>query len=88
MGPQQDFIWNKVSSKPEKEKELTRAFLQPFPHSSTITLGENDQFLYKDPFLQQTELSQGSEHRTEHLVFSSPLFKHSVHRGRLNQAKS
>lgn len=56
MGPQQNFIWSKVSSYPEKEKEMTRAFLQPFPNSSTIALGENDQFLHKDPFLQQTEL--------------------------------
>lgn len=39
-------------------KELTRAFLQPFPNSSTITLGENDQFLHKDPFLEQTELGE------------------------------
>lgn len=58
MGPQQEFIWNKVSLYSEKGKQLTHAFLQPFPNSRTITLGENDQFFNKHPFPWQAEISQ------------------------------
>lgn len=58
MAPQQDFLWNKVTSYSEKGGELSCAFLQPSPNSSTIALGENDPFLHKAPFLRQTELQQ------------------------------
>ena len=55
MGPQQDFVRNKVSLYSGKGKELACVFLQPFANSSTITLEKMISFV-TETSLWQTEL--------------------------------